>query len=90
MKEIKLPNRDGADLKLVNTKDNIWKFEVDSEHEFVLTYLRIIGKEFASNMEDPNNWEALDPSGGPFLSIGDKLDDLTIKGFTKDFELILE
>lgn len=69
MKKIKLYNRDGADLWLENTGEqvdeyiDIWELKVDSNHKYVLNYCRLIG-----DILEP---EAIDPSGGPMLSVGD-------------------
>ena len=41
MKEIKLYNRDGANLKLVSEDGNLWKFQVDDKHKYILEYCRI-------------------------------------------------
>ena len=60
MDKIKLPNRDSADLYLIN-KGDYWKLEGP---ELYTTYLRIIGNF-------PDNIRAIDPPGGPFMSIGD-------------------
>lgn len=57
MDKIKLPNRDGSDLYLVN-KGDYWKLEGP---ELYTTYLRIIG-------DFPNRIKAIDPPGGPFMS----------------------
>lgn len=68
--KIKLYNRDNADLWLENTgkqvAENIavWKLCVDRKHEYCFHYMRIIGNY-------PNEIEAIDPSGGPMLSVGD-------------------
>jgi len=83
MKEIKLFNRDGADLKLVqkHLKEiepyiTEWKLKVDKEHSYVLEFCRFIGE----HQVDGNkvNWdviEAIDPSGGPFISLGDEFEN---------------
>lgn len=60
MDKIKLPNRDGAELYLINNGD-YWKIEGP---ELYTSYLRIIGNF-------PDNIRAIDPPGGPFMSIGD-------------------
>ena len=70
--KIKLYNRDGADLwleKIKDIEDNIsrWQLKVDKEHEYCLKYMRIIGNY-------PNHIEAVDPSGGPFISISDEFE----------------
>ena len=74
MKEIKLFNRDGADLKLVQKhlkeiEPHIteWKLQVDEKHNYVLEFCRYIG----DNLLEP---EAIDPSGGPMLSLGDEFE----------------
>jgi len=66
---IKLFNRDGADLWLEKIKDlephiSRWQLKVDDNHKYCLEYMRIIG-------DYPKEIEAIDPSGGPFISIGD-------------------
>lgn len=73
MKKIKLFNRDGADLYIVLSKkveNNIYeaKLKVDKKHNYCLEYIRIIG-------DYPDNIEAVDPSGGPFISIGDEFEN---------------
>ena len=74
MKEIKLFNRDGADLKLVQKhlkeiEPHIteWKLQVDKKHNYVLEFCRYIGDNFL----EP---EAIDPSGGPMINLGDEFE----------------
>ena len=70
MKKIQLYNRDGANLWLENTGEqaaeniSVWKLCVDNKHDYCLKYIRIIG-------DYPYKIEAIDPSGGPMLSVGD-------------------
>ena len=71
--KIKLFNRDGANLwleKQSSISSNIfeWKLNVDSKHKYCLEYMRIIGS-------NPIEIEAVDPSGGPFISLGDEFED---------------
>lgn len=68
--KIKLHNRDGAELwleKISNIKENLslWELKVDDKHSYCLEYMRVIG-------DYPNNIEAVDPSGGPFISLSDE------------------
>lgn len=76
MMEIKLYNRDGADLKLVKTdvqiKPNVysWKMDVDRNHSYIFEYCRIV---YSNN--DFKKIVSIDPSGGPFLSVGDELEN---------------
>ena len=69
--KIKLYNRDGADLWLKKCDKQIepniwmWYLDVDKEHAYVLDYCRYIG---GNPLLEP---EAIDPSGGPMLSVGD-------------------
>jgi len=75
MKEIKLFNRDGADLRLVQ-KDlkeiepgiTEWELQVDKKHDYVLEFCRYIGDNFL----EP---EAIDPSGGPMINLGDEFEN---------------
>ena len=67
--KIKLYNRDGADLYLVKTNKKVddgtyeWYLDVDKDHLYCLEYMQLIGKlPFI---------ESIDPSGGPFISVGD-------------------
>ena len=68
--KIKLYNRDGADLWLENTGEQIaeniakWKLNVDDKHKYCLEYIRFIGNY-------PSEIEAIDPSGGPMISVED-------------------
>lgn len=88
MKEIKLFNRDGADLKLVqkHLKEiephiSEWELQVDEKHKYVLEFCRYIGnydKDNNSINRNIINWniiEAIDPSGGPFISLGDEFEN---------------
>ena len=73
MNKIILPNRDGANLWLEKVKQiepNIseWKLNVDDKHKYCLEYMRFIGNY-------PSEIQAIDPSGGPMLSIADELND---------------
>ena len=73
MNKIKLFNRDGADLwleeeKIIDENISEWKLKVDSNHEYCLKYLRIIGNF-------PSEIEAIDPSGGPMINIGDEFEN---------------
>ena len=74
MKEIKLFNRDGANLKLVQKylkeiEPGIteWELQVDDKHKYVLEFCRYIGDNFL----EP---EAIDPSGGPMINLGDEFE----------------
>ena len=74
MKKIKLYNRDGADLKLVqkHLKEiepyiTEWELQVDEKHRYVLEFCRYIGYNFL----EP---EAIDPSGGPMINLGDEFE----------------
>ena len=75
MKKIKLYNRDGADLNLVQKhlkeiEPHIteWELQVDDKHKYVLEFCRYIGNNFL----EP---EAIDPSGGPMINLGDEFEN---------------
>ena len=74
MNKIKLYNRDGADLRLVQKhlkeiEPHIteWELQVDEKHKYVLEFCRYIGNDFL-------NPEAIDPSGGPMINLGDEFE----------------
>lgn len=73
--KIKLPNRDGADLYLIETTkgSDLYTLECDKAHEYILDYACI------TLAEDNRTFIAFDPSGGPYLNVGYKLDDKEIK-----------
>lgn len=83
MKKIRLFNRDGANLWLEqkNLKEiepyiSEWELKVDKEHSYVLEFCRFIGEYQIEN--NKINWdviEAIDPSGGPFISLGDEFEN---------------
>ena len=66
MNDIKLFNRDGAHLKLVPTDDDLWELEVDDEHKYILEFIRV-------GYNKDGKMTMIDPSGGPYLSIGQRL-----------------
>lgn len=73
-----LYNRDGADLRLVqkHLKEiepgiTEWELQVDKKHDYVLEYVRFIGDKYKEI-----DWtEAIDPSGGPMISLGDEFEN---------------
>lgn len=83
MKKIKLFNRDGADLWLEqkNLKEidhyiSEWELKVDKNHSYVLEFCRFIGEhQVDGNKVNWSTIEAIDPSGGPFISLGDEFEN---------------
>ena len=67
IQEIKLFNRDGANLRLVSEDGLLWKFKVDVKHKYIFEFMRY-GLE-----EDNRTINMIDPSGGPYLTIGSKI-----------------
>ena len=69
--KIKLFNRDGADLYIEKSEQQVepniyvWNLKVDKKHKYCLEYMRCIGNY-------PSDIEAVDPSGGPMINIGDE------------------
>jgi len=84
METIELRARYGYVHLLKHIGGNLWQLEVDPKS--VGTY-RIIGFEGHSPFEA--YCFALDPDGGPFMSVGDKINNKTIKSITSSgiFEL---
>ena len=87
MKEILLPARYGLTHKLKHVGGNLWIIEFDKNSTG--TY-RLIG--FDGEHKIGSLVHALDPEGGPFLSVGDKINDYVIKSISSNgiFELIKE
>jgi hypothetical protein len=85
MKTIQLNARYGYIHSLNHIGNDLWIFQSDPKSYG--TY-RVIG--FEGEHEIGNYVYALDPEGGPFLSVGDKIKDYTIKSITQNgiFELI--
>jgi hypothetical protein len=85
MEEILLPARYGLIHKLKRLGKNLWKIELDKNSTG--TY-RLIG--FDGEHEIRSFVHALDPEGGPFLTVGDKVNDYVIKSISSNgiFELI--
>ena len=74
MNKIKLFNRDGANMWLeqieeTNDKTSLWQLKVDKEHLYCLKYIRVIFEKY------PSEILAVDPSGGPYISIGSELEN---------------
>ena len=85
MEEILLPARYGLTHKLKYLGNNLWKIEFDKNSTG--TY-RLIG--FDGEQGIGSFVHALDPEGGPFLTVGDKVSDYVIKSISSNgiFELI--
>lgn len=76
---IKIPARYGYVHTLTHISENLWSLDPDPRSS---GYFRIIG--------DIGNVKAIDPDGGPFLSVGDKIEGKTIKSITMNGLLELE
>ena len=81
--EIKLHNRDGANLGLISEDGKLWQFKVDKKHQYIFEYMRYgFGK-------DNKTIEMIDLSGGPYLTIGSKIgDDYIIDAFIEQDEIL--
>lgn len=76
---IKIPARYGYVHTLKHISENLWSLDPDPRSS---GYFRIIG--------NIGNIEAIDPDGGPFLSVGDKIEGKTIKSIAMNGLLELE
>lgn len=75
-------NRDGAHLWFENIKDNIYELKTDKQ--FVLEYCRI-------GFINKTNLVMVDPSGGPYIAVGDEFDGYKLKSiFYEDKRLRFE
>ena len=82
MEPIKLNARYGYVHTLEHIADNLWQLKPDPKAS---GYWRFIGSF-------PNDIKAIDPEGGPFMSVGDKIEDYTIKSIRQNgiLELVKE
>lgn len=79
MKEIKLNNRDGADLRLrqITEDSDLYRLTVDDEHKYCLEY---IGVSASCNSENKVlHYHSIDPVGGPLLVAFDEIDNYIIE-----------
>jgi len=76
MNKIKLFNRDGADLYLIPKED----YYVLEGPKSYLSYIRVIF-DGAWN-KDNQNIRAIDPPGGPFISVGDVFENKKVNKIT--------
>ena len=79
MEDIILNIRYGYKHWLKHVQDSLWSLECDPKAS---GYFRIIG--------DLNDIQAIDPDGGPFLSLGDRIGDYHIKSITANGLIELE
>ena len=80
--KIQLYNRYHSNIWLENIKDNVWELKAKDKDD--LSYLRVI-------LNDDKSIYAIDPPGGPFLSIGTQVDNnYKIKEIHENFNIILD
>ena len=84
---ILLPARYHLVHKLKYIKDNLWQLEVDKSSGYSYRLIAFEGESKVGNFV-----AALDPEGGPFLRVGDQINNYVIKSITSNgiFELIKE
>ena len=72
---LRLPNRDHAYLRLEQKEDSdIWELKVDPQHKYCLEYMRMGGDyEIIDSKISWKKITMLDPSGGPYMEVGDTL-----------------
>lgn len=92
---IKLYNRDRADLRLEQIDNSdLWKLTVDPEHEYCLKYMRC-GGDFDIEEKDGKqiiHWKSrkmIDPSGGPYIEVGDTIQGHKVLEIVDDLVLRL-
>lgn len=71
--KIKLPNRYGNNNYLEQIAGNCWKLVLDKSNN----YTRLIG--FDGESKIGSKVKAIDPEGGPFISVGSKIDNYTVE-----------
>ena len=78
---IQLFNRDYASIWLEHVKDNWYK--LNAENDLYLNYLRF-------GLDEDGKIYFVDPPGGPYLSLGDKLKDKFINKIVNDNGILIE
>lgn len=73
-KIVKLNNRDGVSMWLESNEEGYYTLETNGD-SFYKEHFRIIG----NNINKP---EAIDPPGGPFISVGNVYDGFKVKEIT--------
>lgn len=77
MESIELKARYGYVHHLMHVKDNLWSLEADPKSS---GYFRVIGFEGEHGIGQFVH--AIDPDGGPFMAVGDKIEGKTIKSIS--------
>lgn len=70
-KEIKLPNRDGIGTKFVQIENNVYRLEQDMNLSWGITGTL-------------DNIIAVDPSGGPYITVGYEWNDYVVTDIKND------
>lgn len=85
LQEILLPARYGLTHKLKHVGGNLWKIEFDKNSTGTYRLIGFDGEHGIGSLV-----HALDPEGGPFLSVGSKINDYVIKSILSNgiFELV--
>lgn len=86
MKKINLQplSREHRNIYLKEIDPGVWQFCADKPDEWILEYMRCILDECGIEIT------AIDPSGGPFLSVGDKIGNIIIDQIEiKDHKFLL-
>ena len=81
--KLKLPNRE-ADLWLEKCPDDSW--ELKSDKSYILDYMRVLYDDSKKH----NRVFAIDPSGGPFITVGYKIGKKFVSEIRQDYHLILK
>lgn len=80
--KLKLPNKN-ANLWLEKCPDDSWKLK--SDKDYIIKYMRIL---FGDN--NHQEIKAIDPSGGPFITVGYKIGKYKVMEIKRNYNLILE
>lgn len=73
-----MKNRHGIEYSFVKVGDNLYRFDMAEEG---MDYMRIGGKEGQERM-DYNDLGMFDPSGGPYVAVGERIFWDEIQGAT--------
>jgi hypothetical protein len=78
-KKLRLLNRE-ADLWLEQCEDGSWEFK--SNESYITEYIQV-------GLNEDDSIASVDPSGGPYITVGYKIGDYTVSEIRQDLHLIL-
>ena len=83
---IVLPARYGLKHTLEYLGENLWQFKSDPKSTGTSRWIGFEGE----HQVNPNNLHAFDPEGGPYIAVGSKIENYTVKSIRAGKGCIIE